>query len=377
MASSKLWMPFRLAAARGPARSTAHLGSARAALAARAYTSSAGRTTTAAGLHPLLGVAVSGVIGFGLAYYIYAPQNRLVPYTDDEKVDDIKTVPEQKSSHAPWKQVDYHQVYKDIAALMEEGAEGYDDGSYGPVLVRLAWHSSGTYSKHDKTGGSNGATMRYSPESNHGANRGLDVARHLLEKVKLKHHDISYADLYTLGGVVAVQEMGGPQIPWRPGRSDATANKCTPDGRLPDAALGQDHVRDIFYRMGFNDQEIAALVGAHALGRCHVERSGFDGPWTFSPTSFTNDYYNQLLNQQWVKKDWTGPFQFVDKDSKSIMMLPADMAFKEDKNFRKYVELYAKDEDQFFKDFSKAYAKLLELGVDFPKDSPTYRFPAL
>lgn len=71
--------------------------------------------------------------------------------------------------------------------------------------------------------------------------------------------------------------MGGPDIKWRPGRSDSDKTQCTPDGRLPVAALAQDHLRQIFYRMGFNDQEIVALSGAHALGRCHTDRSGFDG----------------------------------------------------------------------------------------------------
>lgn len=57
-------------------------------------------------------------------------------------------------------------------------------GSYGPILVRLAWHSSGTYKKEDGTGGSNGATMRFRPEAEHSANAGLHVARELLEPVK-------------------------------------------------------------------------------------------------------------------------------------------------------------------------------------------------
>ena len=51
----------------------------------------------------------------------------------------------------------------------------------------------------------------------------------------------------------------------------------TPSNRLPDASQGANHLRDIFYRMGFNDQEIVALAGAHALGRCHTDRSGFSG----------------------------------------------------------------------------------------------------
>lgn len=56
---------------------------------------------------------------------------------------------------------------------------------------------------------------------------------------------------------------------WRPGRSDAiSSTECTPDGRLPDASQGEKHVRDIFYRMGFTDAEIVALIGAHGNFLC-------------------------------------------------------------------------------------------------------------
>lgn len=96
--------------------------------------------------------------------------------------------------------------------------------------------------------------------------------------------------------------MGGPSIKWRPGRSDLTAESVTPDGRLPDATKKQDHLRQIFGRMGFNDQEIVALSGAHALGRCHTDRSGFTGPWTFSPTTFSNSYFKLLLSEKWNEK---------------------------------------------------------------------------
>jgi len=92
---------------------------------------------------------------------------------------------------------------------------------------------------------------------------------------------ITYSDLWTLAGVCALQEMGGPIIPWRPGRADKDISACTPDGRLPDGSKGSRHLRDIFYRMGFNDQEIVALSGAHALGRCHSDRSGFKGVCSF------------------------------------------------------------------------------------------------
>lgn len=78
---------------------------------------------------------------------------------------------------------DYQKVYDEVASRLEE-KDDYDDGSYGPVLVRLAWHASGTYDKVTGTGGSNGATMRFAPEGGHGANAGLSAARDFLEPVK-------------------------------------------------------------------------------------------------------------------------------------------------------------------------------------------------
>jgi len=255
---------------------------------------------------------------------------------------------------------DYEAVRKDIEDILED--LDYDDGSYGPVFVRLAWHASGTYSKIDGSGGSNGATMRFEPECSHGANAGLDVARKRLEAVKAKH-DISYADLWVLASIVAIEEMGGPKIKFTPGRSDKPSGKfCTPDGRLPDAAQGAQHIRDIFYRMGMNDGEIVALIGGgHAIGRCHTNRSGFDGPWTNSPTTFTNSFFTQLLNNKWTPKKWNGPHQYEDP-SGSLMMLPSDMALLQDPSFRAYVRKYAEDEELFFKDFASAYEKLTNLG---------------
>merc|ERR1712000_525456 len=175
-------------------------------------------------------------------------------------------------------------------------------------LVRLAWHAAGTYDKATNSGGSDGATMRFAPESDHGANAGLAVARTLLEPIQARHPGISTSDLWQFAAVVAIEEMGGPKIPFRPGRVDKPdETHCTPDGRLPDAAQTQNHIRDIFYRMCFNDREIVALLGAHAIGRCHSDRSGFDGPWTKAPTMFSNEFYRELLEQQWTPRRWNGP----------------------------------------------------------------------
>jgi len=280
-------------------------------------------------------------------------------FSSKEKKDDKKPSPNVSS-----KNVDYKAVRQDIINILED--DNYDDGSYGPVLVRLAWHASGTYSKADGTGGSDGATMRYAPESDDPANAGLHEARKRIQMVKDKHPGITYADLWVLASYVAIEEMGGPHIDFRPGRKDKDSSKqCPAVGRLPDAAQGAQHIRDVFYRMGFNDQEIVALIGAHALGRCHTTRSGYDGPWTRSPTTFSNEFFKALFDEKWVKKNWKGPVQYENEKDKTLMMLPADLAVKTDPEFRKWAEKYYKHNDLFLKDFSAAYKKLTELGVKF------------
>jgi cytochrome c peroxidase len=111
--------------------------------------------------------------------------------------------------------------------------------------------------------------------------------------------------LYTFAGVVAVEEAGGPKVKFQLGREDMESGASSPpDGRLPDADKGSrvktiQHVRDIFGRMGFNDQEIVALSGAHAMGRCHTTASGYWGPWTNAENTFSNEYYRLLVEERW------------------------------------------------------------------------------
>ncbi|TMW56556.1 hypothetical protein Poli38472_006566 [Pythium oligandrum] len=266
------------------------------------------------------------------------------------------------------------EKHVDIDQIKKEIVEIFDGNNYmGPTLVRLAWHSAGTYSKKDGSGGSTGGTIRFDPEINHGGNAGLHLAVKALEKVKKNHPEISYADLYVLAGVAMIEEMGGPSVPFRLGRPDATSGKeCTPDDRLPNADMGakdknSNHMRDVFHRMGFNDREIVALLGAHAIGRCYPDRSGYSGPWTNAEWTFSNEFFRLLLETKWTPKKWNGPKQFEDP-SGNLMMLPMDLVLVEDPIFRKYVELYAKDEELFFKDFSDAFLKLTENGVKFPEE---------
>ncbi|XAR59833.1 L-ascorbate peroxidase [Bertholletia excelsa] len=212
-----------------------------------------------------------------------------------------------------------------------------------PIMLRLAWHDAGTYDVNTKTGGPNGS-IRNEEEYSHGSNNGLKIAIDFCEEIKSKHPRITYADLYQLAGVVAVEVTGGPTIDFVPGRKDS--NISPKEGRLPDATKGVPHLKEIFYRMGLSDKNIVALSGGHTLGRAHPERSGFDGPWTKEPLKFDNSYFVELLKGE----------------SDGLLKLPTDRALLEGPEFRQYVELYARDEDAFFRDYALSHKKLSELG---------------
>ncbi|WVF72724.1 hypothetical protein IAT40_007542 [Kwoniella sp. CBS 6097] len=267
------------------------------------------------------------------------------------------------------KEGDFNGIREQVKKILKQ--PGYDDGSAGPVLVRLAWHASGNFSLVEHNGGSNGAGMRFPPESVDPANAGLHHAISFLMPIQAANPWLSHSDLWTLAGITAIEAMGGPKIPWEPGRTDyeseqaASEHRGNVGDRLPDGALGADHIREVFGRMGYSDQEIVALSGAHALGRCHTDRSGFDGQWVVNPIRFSNQYYKLLLRPIWKPREWDGPFQYeATVAGTKLMMLPTDMALVEDPKFKVWVEKYAADQDLFFKDFSMAFGKLIELGVD-------------
>lgn len=112
---------------------------------------------------------------------------------------------------------DYQKVYNEIAARLEE-KDDYDDGSFGPVLLRLAWHASGTFDKATGTGGSNGATMRFAPESDHGANAGLIAARDFLQPVKGK----------SVACPAALAFHGQRRVPHKPAVTDFVSRSQVP-----------------------------------------------------------------------------------------------------------------------------------------------------
>jgi catalase (peroxidase I) len=191
------------------------------------------------------------------------------------------------------------------------------------------------------------------------------VARQLLQPFKERYRQVGYADLWSLAGVVAVEGMGGPRVGWRAGRRDARSpTESVPHGRLPDGLLGASHLRTVFGRMGFGDHEIVALSGAHTVGRCHADRSGFVGAWTDRPLNFDNEYFQLLLQCTWQESSapGTAAAQMTCPDHPDLMMLHTDVALVTDPAFRPYVERYAQSKEAFFKDFAAAYQKLQELG---------------
>lgn len=195
----------------------------------------------------------------------------------------------------------------------------WDDGTYAPILIRLAWHSSATYDKATNTGGSRGATMRFIQEASDPDNAGLLLAQAILNPVKQRHPGISYADLWVLAAYAALEKTGGPVIKFRGGRRDETdPAKVPPNGRLPNPSTGLEpgvddkgrlngwrtlavHMRTVFDRMGFGDREIVALLcGGHVYGRCHADRSGFAGPWVEEPWHFSNEYAKDMVGDEWT-----------------------------------------------------------------------------
>ncbi|RVX16759.1 putative L-ascorbate peroxidase 3, peroxisomal [Vitis vinifera] len=256
------------------------------------------------------------------------------------------------------------EYYKEIERARRYLRALISSKNCAPMMLR-------TYDALTKTGGPNGS-IRNPQELNHSANRGLETAVDLCEKVKRKHPCITYADLYQLAGVVAVEVTGGPTIHFVPGRQDSLSSPK--EGLLPDANKGADHLRSVFNRMGLEDKDIAALSGAHTLGGAHKQVSGFDGKWTEEPWKFDNSYFKELLksstkfptpsnpptgySQQKPSSSATGE----DSTGRRLFIFSTDQALIKDPKFLEYVMLYEQDEEAFFRDYAASHKKLSELG---------------
>eukprot|EP01041_Mallomonas_annulata_P011820 gene11820-24776_t len=277
-----------------------------------------------------------------------------------------------------------------LIACKQDLYELIDRTNSNPIMVRLAWHDSGTYDHAStqpwpKKGGANGS-IRFMPEIGHGANAGLHNAITLLTPLKEKYPMISWADLFQMASAVGIEHAGGPKIPMKYGRVDVILpSDCAPEGNLPDGnapfhdgtANAPDHLRKVFHRMGLNDQEIVALSGAHTIGRAHKDRSGAgvqqtkftaadnvirsDGTpgigrttggssWTSNWLTFDNSYFKIMKNKE---------------SDPELLKLQTDIALFEDDKFRSYAEKYAMNQEEFFNDYALAHKKLSELGSKF------------
>ena len=217
-----------------------------------------------------------------------------------------------------FKTLDLEAVKQDLYALMTDSKDWWpaDYGHYGPLFIRMAWHSAGTYRLGDGRGGAGSGTQRLAPLNSWPDNVNLDKARRLLWPVKQKYgQKLSWADLMILAGNCALESMGfktfgfagGREDVWEPeediywgsegewlgdkrysGERDLEnplaavqmgliyVNPEGPNGNPDPVASGKD-VRETFARMAMNDEETVALVaGGHTFGKCHGA-----GPATF------------------------------------------------------------------------------------------------
>ncbi|RQW62414.1 catalase/peroxidase HPI [Vibrio viridaestus] len=353
---------------------------------------------------------------------------------------------------AAFNTLDLKQVKQDIEFVLTDSKSWWpaDYGHYGPFMIRMAWHSAGTYRTGDGRGGGSTGNQRFAPLNSWPDNGNLDKARRLLWPVKKKYgNSLSWADLFILTGNVAYESMGlktfgfggGREDIWEPeediywGAEDVwlgNKNRYTgerdlenplaatqmgliyvnpegPDGELNPLGTAKD-LRDTFGRMGMDDYETAALtIGGHTVGKTHgagdaslvgpdpeaapIEQmglgwistygsghgrdtitSGVEGAWTPTPTVWDYSYLDVLFKYEWEPtkspagaNQWK-PIGLADSDTApdpeddairvGIMMTDADMAMREDPEFRK-IALHFKDNPEEFDDaFARAWFKL-------------------
>jgi catalase-peroxidase len=209
-----------------------------------------------------------------------------------------------------FKSLDLNAVIKDLHALMTQSQDWWpaDFGHYGPLLIRMAWHSAGTYRIADGRGGAGAGQQRFAPLNSWPDNANLDKARRLLWPIKQKYgRKISWADLMILSGNVALESMGFKTFGFGGGRADVWepeelywgpegtwlgderysgerqlqnplaavqmgliyVNPEGPNGK-PDPIAAARDIRETFFRMAMNDEETVALIaGGHTFGKTH------------------------------------------------------------------------------------------------------------
>lgn len=240
-----------------------------------------------------------------------------------------------------FKSLDLNAVIKDLHALMTHSQEWWpaDFGHYGGLMIRMAWHSAGTYRITDGRGGAGAGQQRFAPLNSWPDNANLDKARRLLWPIKQKYgRKISWADLMILAGNVALESMGFKTFGFAGGRADVWepeelfwgpegtwlgderysgerqlaeplgavqmgliyVNPEGPNGN-PDPIAAARDIRETFFRMAMNDEETVALIaGGHSFGKTH----GAGDPSLIGPDPEGGSLEEQGLG--WKSKHGTG-----------------------------------------------------------------------
>ena len=236
----------------------------------------------------------------------------------DQNAQDVDPYGEEFDYADEFETLDFEAVKSDLEELMTASQEWWpaDYGHYGPLFIRMAWHSAGTYRTLDGRAGAAGGLQRLPPESSWPDNINLDKARRILQPVKLKYgRRLSWADLIVLAGNVALESMGFETFGFAGGREDdykpdeavdwgpedewetTSEERFDEDGSLkwplgntvmgliyvnpegpngePDLEGSAKNIRESFSRMAMNDEETVALIaGGHTFGKVH----GADDP---------------------------------------------------------------------------------------------------
>ncbi|HZQ13997.1 MAG TPA: catalase/peroxidase HPI [Pseudolabrys sp.] len=240
-----------------------------------------------------------------------------------------------------FKSLDLNAVVRDLKALMTNSQDWWpaDFGHYGGLMIRMAWHSAGTYRITDGRGGAGAGQQRFAPLNSWPDNANLDKARRLLWPIKQKYgRKISWADLMILAGNVALESMGFKTFGFAGGRADVWepeelywgpegswlgderysgerqlaeplgavqmgliyVNPAGPNGN-PDPLAAAKDIRETFFRMAMNDEETVALIaGGHSFGKAH----GAGDPSLVGPEPEAGALEDQGLG--WKSKHGTG-----------------------------------------------------------------------